>query len=86
VSSLCSSSNTGEDQVLLDVHFKHPIVMQYRTDVAFGWLDLTGTCLGRDVCVAEIEQTGARLGAPPAGLCKWAGSPETDREKGMIGS
>ncbi|XP_021939084.1 uncharacterized protein LOC110839302 [Zootermopsis nevadensis] len=33
--------NTGEDQVLLDVHFKQPTVVQYRTDVVFGWLDLT---------------------------------------------
>ncbi|GFG37849.1 hypothetical protein Cfor_04939 [Coptotermes formosanus] len=31
----------AEDQILLDVHFKHPTVVLYRTDVVFGWLDLT---------------------------------------------
>ncbi|XP_023701694.1 pickpocket protein 19 [Cryptotermes secundus] len=31
----------AEDQVLLDIHFKHPTVVLYRTDVVFGWLDLT---------------------------------------------
>jgi hypothetical protein len=34
--------NGAEDQVLLDIHFKHPTVVLYRTDVVFGWLDLTG--------------------------------------------
>jgi hypothetical protein len=40
----CSNSGSvdAEDQILLDVHFKHPTVVLYRTDVVFGWLDLTG--------------------------------------------
>jgi hypothetical protein len=40
--SLYRGPNGAEDQVLLDIHFKHPTVVLYRTDVVFGWLDLTG--------------------------------------------
>jgi hypothetical protein len=39
---LCRGPNGAEDQVQLDIHFKHPTVVLYRTDVVFGWLDLTG--------------------------------------------
>ncbi|GAB0089181.1 hypothetical protein DMENIID0001_036800 [Sergentomyia squamirostris] len=32
--------DTINDSVTVDIHFKSPVMLRYRTDVMFGWLDL----------------------------------------------
>ncbi|PSN30177.1 hypothetical protein C0J52_24179 [Blattella germanica] len=41
VISLMNANTEPDDSVTLVVHFSQPTLMQYRTDVVFGWLDLT---------------------------------------------
>ncbi|XP_069696536.1 uncharacterized protein [Periplaneta americana] len=55
MSKLTEGAEGVEDltNIFLDVHFQNPAVVRYRTDVAYGWLDLVvafggiaGLCLG----------------------------------------
>ncbi|KAJ4450936.1 hypothetical protein ANN_02371 [Periplaneta americana] len=41
VTPMTGSTRASEDYVQLDIHFKQPAMVKYRTDVVFGWLDLT---------------------------------------------
>jgi hypothetical protein len=56
----------AEDQVLLDIHFKHPTVVLYRTDVVFGWLDLTGMYTRWGGLVGQMDEA-----IHASGLASW---------------
>lgn len=35
-----------KNTILIDIHFQYATMVKYRTDVLFGWLDLTGNRIG----------------------------------------